>query len=231
MNDKIVFSDFYGTLSKGRISSEFLDFLYERKLYHEDFYPVQKSLVKRYNEGNISYNDYMLIWGELWAGGLKGRNSEDITSAAKEFYPSFKDSIYPFAFEVMQIFKEKNHELVLVSAGAHEVVSLAAKDLGMDGLLATKCEIKKGKYTGDIITKLHLPKGKEDAITDYVHKNKLSLSNSLAMGDSEHDKCMLEVVPHQIVINPTDSFAIYAKRRFWKVLTQDNVVEYVRSLE
>jgi HAD superfamily hydrolase (TIGR01490 family) len=230
MTNKTVFSDFYGTLSKGRISSEFLDFLYERKLYPEDFYQVQKNLVEYYNKKNISYTDYMLIWGELWARGLKDKRVEAIDEAAKDFYPSFGDSIYPFAFEIMQIFKEKDYNRVLVSAGADEVVRLAAKNLEMNDVLATKCKISKGKYTGELSTKLHLPEGKENAITKYIEKHNINLSQSVALGDSEHDKCMLEIVPNQGVINPTEVFGTYAKRRFWKVLTRDNIVEWARGL-
>lgn len=230
MADKTFFSDFYGTLSKGRISAEFLDFLFERKLYPEDFYEVQKNIVKHYNKKNISYTDYMLIWGELWARGLKGQSVESINESAKEFYPSFRDNIYPFAFEIMKTLKEKEYNLVLVSAGANEVVKLAAKDLGMDDVIATKCKIIQGKYSGELSTRLHLPKGKERALTDYIHRNKLSLVDSFSLGDSEHDKCMLEITPDQAVINPTEVFERYAKRRFWKIVTKENIVEYVKSL-
>lgn len=230
MPKKVVFSDFYGTLSKEYISGEFLDFLHRNRLYPADYYAKQMQVIDDYVNQRISYNERIKKWASLWSQGLAGQRQDLVSQAAQEFYPSFRDDIYQVSFEIMREFGSKQYCRVIISAGAYEAVAMAGTDLGADHTLATKCEVKDGVYTGRLATRLHLPEGKEEAVIDFLNTNGFSLGDTIGMGDTEQDIYILEIVATPIALNPSELFKMYAKRRHWHVHDHESILPFVKKL-
>jgi HAD superfamily phosphoserine phosphatase-like hydrolase len=228
--NRIVFSDFDGTLSKSYISMEFLEFLEKRKLYSEDAYAKQISLVNSYKKGSLSYDDWIFHWANTWALGLKGQRKDVIADAADDFIGSFIPNIYPSSYELMALLKRNDYETVLISVGAYEVISRVAIDLKMDLALATKCAFDKGVYTGLLETDIHLPSGKENGIKKFIEENGYSLKGSVALGDSAHDASMLRLVEHPFCLNPSKELQIIAKSNGWKVCKNEDIVDIISKI-
>ncbi len=226
--NKAVYSDFDGTLSCNDISMKFLDFLFENKLYSGKTYEEQMKLVKKFEEKSISYEQWTAAWAIAWAQGLEGQEEETIHLAAFDFYPSFRSNIYKSSFDLMKVFHEKNFYLVLVSVSAQEVINVAAQDLKMDDMIATQCETNEGIYTGRLLSNLHTPEGKEEAVKKYIFGTSLFLDLSVALGDTEHDAGMLSLVAHPIALNPSVKLDKIAKKNDWQIHTHETILEYVQ---
>ncbi|MBI5064790.1 HAD family phosphatase [Candidatus Woesearchaeota archaeon] len=226
--NKAVYSDFDGTLSDSDISMEFLNFLFENKLYSGKSYEEQMKLVKRFEERSISYEQWTDAWAVAWAQGLKGQEEEIINSASGDFYPSFRNNIYKSSFDLMKVFRDKNFYSVLVSVSAQEVINIAAQDLKMDDVIATRCETNGGIYTGRLLSNLHTLEGKEEAIRKYIFGTPLFLDLSVALGDTEHDAGMLSLVAHPVALNPSVSLDKIAKKNNWQRHTHETILDYVQ---
>jgi len=211
---RLAISDFDGTLSKGYISMEFMDFLFHEQLYNSDVYEKQQQALKDQKSGKISYDEWCRQWGELWAEGMKGQHTMDIRAAAEDFFADFKKNIYSSSYEIINYLKE-SYDVILLSVGASEVIELAAKELGIEKVISTTLE-KTDIYTGKLLTSIHLPYGKENVIKAIEGKKYIGL------GDSPGDLEFLKMVNVPIVMNPNDKMREISKELEWLCLNSNH---------
>jgi phosphoserine phosphatase len=204
-----VYTDFDGTLSKGYISMDFMDFLFFERLYREDSYEAQQNALKDYKDNIISYDAWCEQWGILWAEGMKGQKTKDVEDAARIFYDGFRKNIYPSSYDIIKSLRMK-YDVAMISVGANEVVSIAAEDLGIREVYATTLE-SYDRYTGRILTGLHLAGGKET----FLKKEK---EQFIGLGDSHGDIGFLRMAKISIAMNPDNKLKEYAKSKDWLVL-------------
>jgi len=82
-----------------------------------------------------------------------------------------------------------------------------------------------GNFTGTIEDE-DLIKNKAAVLTRAVRREGLTLEQSLAVGDSETDIGMLDMVETPIAFNPNSLLYAHAKRRGWKVVVERKDVIY-----
>ncbi len=227
--NKAVYMDFDGTLSDDDISIEFMNFLFENKLYSEDCYSEQSRLIEQFENGRIDYVNWNKFWAFYWGNGLKGQREDVINSAAVDFYPLFRKNVYPSSFELVKEFGDKNFHRVIVSVSAYEVIRVACEDLKADDSIATECEIIDGVYTGKVLTDFHLPEGKEIAIREYIKGTNLFLDQSVAIGNAKMDGGMLSMVGTAIASNPSEELRLLAQQRGWHIRDHTNILDLVKT--
>ncbi|MBU1202221.1 MAG: HAD-IB family phosphatase [Nanoarchaeota archaeon] len=227
---KIAALDFDGTLSKGYISMEFLDYLFNNKLCNPNIYQKQMNALDNYNSKNISYNDWCKEWGILWAQGLNGQSVSQISEAAETFFEGFKNNIYSSSPKLVSLLKEKGYETVILSTGAKEVVSLAADYLGAEKTYATRISVRDKTYSGRLLTDFHLPNGKRNFISKLKKTNIYSWDDSMGFGDSTHDIEVLDSVEIAVALNPQEILTNIAEKKHWQVFSHKDVVYNMNKL-
>lgn len=226
---KIAFCDFDGTLSKGFISMEFLDYVYKNKVYSKQNYKNQMDLYTQAQAKKISYEYWCKRWGEEWAAGLKNQTYSIIEKQAKEFFKQFKANIYNSSYPLMKSLKEAGYYIITVSVGAYDVVNLAASELKMNECYATKLEFKDETCTGKLITDIHIPGGKEKAIKKIIKEKNIPFKNCIALGDSASDMEMFELVKKPIALNPTPELLKIAQQKKIPYFNHENVLEGIKE--
>lgn len=226
---RIAFCDFDGTLSKGYISMDFLDYVYAQKVYSKQSYEEQIRLYSRVKNKEISYERWCDKWGEVWAAGLKNQPYNLINKHAQEFFQQFKQNIYDSSYQLIKELKKAGYYVIAASVGAYEVVSLAASALGMDECFATKLEFKDGVCTGNLATNIHVPGGKEKALDKIVKEKNVSFENCMALGDSASDMEMFELVKTPIALNPTPELLGIIKQKKIPYLNHKNVLKGIKK--
>lgn len=223
----IAFIDFDGTLSSGYISMEFLDAVYKKGLYDKKQYKLQMDMLKQLNEGSLGYDEWCQKWGEVWAEGLKGVKADAVEKEAFDFFNKFKSKIHESSYTLISLLKKEGFHTTIVSVGASEVIDLAAKELKVDTCYATRLEVDD-VYTGNILTKQHVPGGKIETVESLLGSGKYL--RSVAIGDSVGDIGMLEKAEIAIALNASDGLKKEAEKRGWNVFTYKNVFEGVKEL-
>lgn len=219
------FFDLDGTLSKGFISMDFMDYLYENRAYHPTAYGEQMEILGKYHNGNITYELWCAQWAGLWAKGLEGRTFSEIGYDAEQFFKGFRERIYGFSYDLVSHVKGLGYTPITVSMGAKEVVSLASDVLGMEACFATGADVdESGRYTGSLSTSLHLPGGKARVVSSFARPG-----NALAFGDSASDVEMLERVGKPVALNPSDELRGIARRHGWPVLMHTSTRNEMKS--
>lgn len=204
--------DFDGTLSRGFISMDFLDYVHEKGLYSDKEYRHQMDILDKYKNKTMSYDDWVEEWGRSWARGLAGKEQTDLDEAAKAFFEGFKSNIYPEARQIISELHSRGYSTVMVSAGVSETADIAGRELGFDSVIATRCNVNDGIYTGELATSLHTATGKGKMVDDLEASYG---SPSFAFGDSSGDIGMLSRSRHPVCLNPNAELKEVAREKGW----------------
>lgn len=226
---RIVFLDLDGTLSKGYLSLQFLHYLAEQGIFDADEYSRQMQFIKDFKEGRMSFRQWVHTMTG-WGAGLRGKTAAEVREHALGFFEKHRGNIYDSSYELIALLKENGFEPVLVSAGVHEIVSLAAEALGIRHVMSTELEINQsGYYSGKIITTIHLPEGKMEGVQKMLNRYGVNSGQCAGLGDSPHDEPMLAALGHPMALNPNDGLEHIAKKRGWPSLTHKTIVPHVRQ--
>ncbi|MDR0482485.1 MAG: HAD-IB family hydrolase [Cellulomonadaceae bacterium] len=125
--------------------------------------------------------------------------------------------IYAEAKSLIAEHHELGHDVVIVSASGSDLVEPIAEKLGADEVIATRMEVKDGRYTGEIEFYAY-GDNKATAIEEIAAKNGYSLESSYAYTDSITDLPMLRTVGHGFVVNPDRELRTKAVEEGWGVL-------------
>lgn len=108
-------------------------------------------------------------------------------------------------------------DVVIVSTSGTELVEPIAAMLGADAVIATRMEVRDGRYTGEIDFYAYR-ENKAAAIRELAEQRGYDLATSYAYSDSVTDLPMLEAVGHPSVVNPDRALRREAAARGWPVL-------------
>jgi HAD superfamily hydrolase (TIGR01490 family) len=124
----------------------------------------------------------------------------------------------PGALQALQEHKAASDKVVLLTSAPSLVAEMIAKDLALDGCLATRLETNAdGKFTGRIEGTLCYGEGKVTVATAHAQNLGHSLKESYFYTDSFTDVPLLAVVGHPIVINPDIRLLRFAKKQGWRI--------------
>ena len=149
---------------------------------------------------------------------IEGWDVKKVRSIIKETIHDHIDPVvYDEALDLIRRHHENGRDVIIVSASGSEVVKPIARLLGADGVIATKMESKKGKYTGEI-TFYAYGQAKADAIKAMADKRGYSLGRSFGYSDSITDAPMLNLVGHGFAVNPDRAMRKACAQNGWGVL-------------
>jgi HAD superfamily hydrolase (TIGR01490 family) len=125
--------------------------------------------------------------------------------------------VFDEATALIQSHREAGRDVVIVSASSRELVEPIGKMLGADHCLATRMEVKDGRYTGGADFFNYGP-AKVEAMTILAEREGYDLAQSFGYSDSITDLPMLEAVGHPAVVNPSRTLKKVAVERGWQVV-------------
>lgn len=218
--------DFDGTLSRGFISLQFLDFAHDHGLYADTEYKHQNDILQQYKSGAMSYDAWVEEWGRSWARGIKGQRVDDMNAAAKTFFESFRPNIYKEASSIVAYLAAQGLTNVMVSAGIYEVVDVARQSLGLNATIATRGEVVDGRYTGELTTHVHTATGKGEVVDQLAAGHG---QPAYAFGDSTGDISMLSRAHTPVCLNPNAELTQVAEARGWTHLPISDALGYLQA--
>jgi HAD superfamily hydrolase (TIGR01490 family) len=126
--------------------------------------------------------------------------------------------IAPGATALLDEHRQRNHELMMISATHLFVSEPIAGLLGIDTVLATEPEIVDSRYTGRFIGTPTYQQGKVTALREWLIDSHHDLTGSYFYSDSLNDLALLEQVDHPVTVNPDDQLKAIAEKRGWKII-------------
>lgn len=150
---------------------------------------------------------------------ITGRLREDVIEvgravAREELVPR----LYPQAVDLMSRHKRAGREVYIASSSPEDYLALLASELGIDGVVGTRAEVRGGRYTGELDGPLVHGPEKAARVERLAGKRDIDLTRSYAYSDSVNDLPLLELVGNPVAMNPDRKLRAKARERGWQVL-------------
>lgn len=221
---KFAVFDFDGTLIRWQLYHALADTLAKRGLVDPQQYEAikQSRLLWKKRTHSESFKDYELHLVNLFDRWITTLSTKQFDDAAQSVFEEYRDQVYIFTRDLIRKLQKEKYLLFAISGSQGEIVEKIARYYGFDDFVGAVFERDKGGFTGKRTTTLG---GKDKILKDLVSKHNANYINSVAVGDTESDIAMLELVEQPIAFNPTEKLFKHAVENKWKlVIERKNMV-------
>ena len=158
---------------------------------------------------------------------ISGKSVIEVESSAEHTVRQLRNRVYRYTRDLIKKLKTENYLLITISGSPTYVVSKFAKMLGFQAFFGSEYETKDGHFTGEVLNLQTFYK-KSLVLKEYIEKNKLAVDfkKSIAVGDTESDIAMLELVGRPIAFNPNLALASHAKKHGFDIVVERKDVIY-----
>ena len=153
----------------------------------------------------------------LAAFGARGWDPVKVRAAGARAVGALSENLAPFAPGVLAKFRSVGYLTVLATTTPFDMIEPFAEAMGFDAVLATRYEVRDGRYTGRLDGGFVWGMGKLSAVKRWVQESRIDLSECHAYSDSVFDIPLLTSVGHPHALNPDPRLAVVAKAKRWPI--------------
>ncbi|EKX55270.1 hypothetical protein GUITHDRAFT_99051 [Guillardia theta CCMP2712] len=151
---------------------------------------------------------------------LRGVTQQDASLASKIVASGIMSRAYPQVLEHLRAQQGAGRKVFLLSGNVEPMIESLAHDLGCS-VIATRMEIKNGRYTGNVLGDVCVLERKRQKLLEHLPSNLkgsgLTLRGTTGVGNSMYDVPFLEEVSEAYVVRPGSRLRKIAERRGWKL--------------
>lgn len=179
--------------------------IWKRREHAESFKDYEEQLVKLYNEV------------------MRKITPAQFDEAVLNVFNEYKDQVYAYTRALIDELKGDGYLLFAVSGSQVEIIAMLASHYGFDDYVGSQYVRDGDKFSGEVITPLGR---KDDILKQLIKKYDASMKDSVAVGDSQGDIKMLELVERPIAFNPERRLFNHAKANGWLVVLERKNMTY-----
>ncbi len=182
-----------GLMSK----TDILKGLYFTFLYKLDLIPTEQIILKM----------------ARWMAGLS--EAAVITLCEEIFRTYLVDAIRPEIYDTIQFHKERNGEVVILSASMPYICSQFETQLNLGSSICSQLEVVDGKFTGHPVGRFCFGDEKVTRLTRFCEEKKYRLTDAFYYADSISDYDALNIIGHPVCVSPDKKLARVAGQKGW----------------
>ena len=211
---KAAFFDIDGTLLRGFLICSFSEYLSKKGFFYSQENENIQQALHLYSAGRLSASDAAREIPNRYALGIKGKKKEKISELAKKFVLGYKENIFSYAEELVNLMNRNGFTTIAISGSPIEVVE-KLDFLGFKHIYGTEYSTRDGVYDGKIKNNLVVRETKTNLFSKIVLEKNIDLKESYAFGDTEWDLPMLSAVSYPVAVNPNKELMRVAEEKKW----------------
>lgn len=150
---------------------------------------------------------------------LKGKREREVIDRTMVFWADeVRATVRPGAAAAIKAHKDRGELCFLLTSSSNYLSAPIADELGFDGFLANRFEVKDGLFTGEPIEPICYGAGKVAHAQGCARKLNVQLAECAFYTDSMSDLPMLEAVGQPMIVSPDLRLGRVARKRGWPVL-------------
>lgn len=224
--NKIAIFDIDGTIFRKNLHFELINELVWLKVFP---FQARKTLTESYTnwlEHQGTYEEYRFALVRLYSEYIKGCSMEMVKQASKNVIDFHKRRTYIFAEAIIERLRDEEYYILAISGSPQEIVEEYNNEyLKFDQVFGSVYETDvDGIYTG--AATFEPSKDKSLTARQVIAEQRLGFKDSYAVGDTESDARILEIVDHAIAFNPNRNLKEIADKAGWQVIVEKKDVAY-----
>ena len=223
MSKKFAVFDIDGTLFRWQLYHELFDELVRREVIPQEVAaPVFEARDTWYCRKShfLNYEDVLV---EVMEQAMTGLPESTLLDAADTIIATNGHRTYRYTTELLRDLKEKGYTIVSISGSHQQLVERFAALHGIDIIYGRQHEIKDGIVTENVKV---VYGRKAEILRELVETNDLDLGDSYAIGDTDSDGDMLELVTNPIAFNPDEALYEKALKNGWPIRVERKNIIY-----
>ncbi len=224
---KVAFFDIDGTVFRSSLLIELVE-----QLIHEDIFPKEAGEVfershRKWLNREGSYDEYIGDVITAFLTNIKGVHYGDFADVGRRVVAAQSKKVYRYTRDLLDELKRDGYFLIAISQSPKTILDDFCEQYGFDKVYGRVYEIgPQDRFTGSV-SEEHLIKNKANIVKRVFDKHpELAREGSIAVGDTEGDIPLLEVVSRAICFNPNQALLQHAKRVGWEVVVERKDVIY-----
>lgn len=170
-----------------------------------------------------SFREYEGVLIGAYEDALSTMPVASFARAVDTVFGEYRDQVYTYTRDLIHSLHDDGYLLFAISGSHQEIVSKFADYYGFDDAVGQLYEQVDGKFTGQHTKPMHQ---KDVELQKLVSKHRASWAGSIAVGDSESDIAMLNLVEQPIAFNPSRGLAVHAEEQKWQIVLERKNVAY-----
>lgn len=222
---KFAVFDFDGTLIRWQLfMAIFYELAIEGLIDNEDYREVHNLFDSwKARSSEKAYENYARKSIEIFDKHVSQLNISVFSEAVDKVFDKYKDQVYTYTRDLVKELKKKDYYLIAISGSQYEIVEKVSKYYGFDEWTGTKYKKSGDKFGGYE----SFPAGaKGKTLQKIIDSKGLNLKGSIAVGDTESDITMLELVENPIAFNPNKELLTHAKIKQWPIVVERKSLVY-----
>ena len=208
--------DLDNTLLDGDSDYLWGEFMVENRIVDEQEYRQRNQVYyEDYQRGDLDNDSYL----EFSLEPLTHYSIEELYRWRGDYIENWiKPIITPGAQGLLDKHRDRNHELLIISATNLFITEPIAELLEVPTILSTEPEIVGNRYTGRYLGTPTYREGKVTVLREWLASSDHDLDGSYFYSDSINDLALLEQVDNPVAVHPDDELEKIAKDRSWKII-------------
>jgi HAD superfamily hydrolase (TIGR01490 family) len=224
---KVAVFDVDGTIFRSSLFIELVELMIARGVFPVEARAVYEEKYKEWQNREGGYSEYINAMVDAFYQHIEGVSYKDFAALSKEVVDAQVHHTYRYTRDLVRKLKEDGYYLVAISHSPKTILDFFCPTLGFDKVYGIMFDLDDaGYFTGGVMDKYLIMK-KANILHRVVEKENLTLEDSVAVGDTESDISLLEMVENPICFNPNSALYEEAKLRGWEVVVERKDVVYV----
>ncbi|MAZ30410.1 HAD-IB family hydrolase [bacterium] len=226
MQQKVAFLDIDGTVFRSSLLIELVEALIEKELFPESARNGYEKQYHAWHNREGTYEAYINAMVKVFMQNIKGVHYGDFADTGRAVVEANQKRIYRYTRDLIGKLKKQNYYVVAISQSPKTILDEFCNDYGFDKVYGRMYEIgPTDKFTGEVSDE-EVIANKANVIKRVLEDEDFTIDNSVAVGDTESDIPMLDMVAMPICFNPNNTLFQHAKRMGWKVVVERKDVIY-----
>lgn len=220
---KFAVFDLDGTLIRWQLYHSIFDYLAREGSIDAELYEKVTSARLGWKHRKSDFDTYQWVMIEVFEQVLRGIPLAQFSQAIDHTFEEHKNQTYIYTRELLSSLKQQNYMLFAISGSPTEAVEQISRHYGFDDCVGAVFHQKDGKFTGKVTTPAI---NKKQILENLIAKYNLKLAGSIAIGDTENDTAILEMVERPIAFNPSKKLYDHAREKGWEMVVERKNVVY-----
>jgi len=223
---KVAFFDIDGTVFRSSLLIELVEELIDANIFPKSTKDEYISQLEAWQNREGNYEDYIAAVVQAFVRNIKGVFYGDLADIGRQVVARKSKRVYKYTRELIKELKQEGYFVVAISQSPKTILDDFCQQYGFDKVYGRIYEIgPQDHFTGQV-TDEHLIANKAQIVKRVLDREDVSIEGSVAVGDTEGDISLLELVDRPICFNPNQNLYKYAKRMGWKIVVERKDVIY-----